>query len=261
MPAEKWMNLRLYVESKLISKAGEVGVSVDASSLLTVLGKFHHATLTWPAGRPCHYALWRLYFTATFRNNNPSKLQPKSQTLEVTEDARASILVWIQALTTRPPPIRRMLICSKAVPSITLDILRMKECPRTDNRIWLRLETPSCLWTRPEKLLDKYHKVSEVAGPSKITVWLEALLEGLEVLDCPTLAEAVIVRTNIVKLAETIDNDLYTKSTLGTLIAQRIHVWLEEMDKKQAEAVSSTEIIPLELRTTLVEGGTLNPWD
>ena len=46
MPAEKWMNLRLYVESKLMSKAGEVGVTVDASSLLTVLGKFHHATLT-----------------------------------------------------------------------------------------------------------------------------------------------------------------------------------------------------------------------
>ena len=155
MPAEKWMNLRLYVESKLMSTAGEVVATVDASSLLTVLGKFHHATLTWPAGRPCLYALWRLYFTATFRNNNPSKLRPKSQTLEVTEDARASILVWVQALTTRPPPIRRMLICSKAVPSITLDILRVKECPRTDNRIWLRLETPSCLWTRPEKLLDK----------------------------------------------------------------------------------------------------------
>ena len=70
------------------------------------------------------------------------------------------------------------------------------------------------------------------AGPSKITVLLEALLEGLEVLDCPTLAEAVIVCTNIVKLAETIDKDLYVKSTLRTLMAQRIHVWLEEMGKK-----------------------------
>ena len=51
---------RLYVESKLMSKASEVGITVDVSSLLTVLCKFHHATLTWPAGRPCLYALWRL---------------------------------------------------------------------------------------------------------------------------------------------------------------------------------------------------------
>ena len=147
------------------------------------------------------------------------------------------------------------------MPSITLDILRVKECPRTDNRIWLRLETPCCLWTRPERLLDEYHNVSEIAGPSKLTVWLEALLEGLEVLDCPTHAEAVIVRTNIVKLAETIDKDLYVKSTLGTLLAQRIHAWLGEMGKRRAQAASSTVMIPLELRTALVEGGTLNPWD
>ena len=85
---------------KQTDEAGEGGVTVDASSLLTVLGKFHNATLAWPAGRPRLYALWRLYFTATFRNNNPSKLRPKSQTLEVMEDARASILVWVQALTT-----------------------------------------------------------------------------------------------------------------------------------------------------------------
>ena len=167
------------------------------------------------------------------------------QVLKVTKAAKASILFWALALQTRPPPMRRMLICGKQVPSLTLDIMRVKECPKTGNRVWVRLETPSCTWKRPERLLDDYKLVADIKEPPKTTIWLEALLEGLEVMDCPTRVEAIIVRTNIVKLAEAIDKDLYVKSTLGTLIAQRIHEWLEEKGKKQAEAVSSTVMIPL----------------
>ena len=234
---------------------------MDASSLLTALGKFHHATLTWPAGRPCLYALWRLYFTATFLNNNPSKLRPKVQVLKVTKAAKASILFWALALQTRPPPMRRMLICGKPVPSLTLDILRVKECPKTGNRVWVRLETPSCTWKRPERLLDDYKLVADIKEPTKTTIWLEALLEGLEVMDCPTRVEAIIIRTNIVKLAEAIDKDLYVKCTLGTEIAQRIHSCLEEMGKSRALVVKPAKTTPLELRSVLVKGGTLNPWD
>ena len=144
---------------------------------------------------------------------------------------------------------------------MTLDILRVKECPKTDNRVWIRLETPCCMWRRPERLLDDYELVSDNKEPSKTTIWLEALLEGLEVVDCPTQVEAIIVRTNIIKLAEAIDKDLYVKSTLGTVIAQRIHSCLEEMGKRRALAVNPAETTPLELRSALVKGGTLNPWD
>ena len=99
----------------------------------------------------------------------------------------------------------------------------------------------------------------EEAGDTceRICVWLETLLEGLEVMDVPTKTEAIIVRTNIYKLAEAIDRDLYVKSEKGMQLSRRIHTHLEEL--RRSLFLGTNQVCPIELRSVLVKGGTPHP--
>ena len=201
----------------------QIGVrpEIYAADLLTLLWKLHHMTLVWSAGRPCLYALRVPYFTATFARNNPSKLRPAKQNLAVSTEAAQSVLFWWDAVTRRPAPTRRILVCNKRYASVTLDILYVKEYPATDRPLWVSI--PSAWWRRPARVMEDLEKPLEDVTSERICVWLETLLEGLEVMDVPHETEAIIVRTNIYKLAEAIDRDLYVKSEKGAQISQRIH--------------------------------------
>ena len=64
---------------------------LDAEILRSALGKFHHHTLVWVAGRPHLYALWRLFYTASFSKSGPSQLMPAKQSLKVTNEVRKSL--------------------------------------------------------------------------------------------------------------------------------------------------------------------------
>ena len=101
-------------------------------------------------------------------------------------------------------------------------------------------------------------KPLEDVTSERICVWLETLLEGLEVMDVPHETEAIIVRTNIYKLAEAIDRDLYVKSEKGAQISQRIHTHLEELSRTLNQKTKQ-EVCPIELRCVLVKGGTPHP--
>ena len=86
---------------------------------------------------------------------------------------------------------------------------------------------------------------------------METLQEGLEVMDIPTAAEAVVVRTNIGKLAEAINKNLYVKSLEGSKISTLIHNILKSREQSPPKENSC----PLELRSVLVKGGTPHPLD
>ena len=53
---------------KILTPEGVVVESLTADSLRTALGKFCHFMRIWRAGKPCLYPLWRLFFTARFRD-------------------------------------------------------------------------------------------------------------------------------------------------------------------------------------------------
>ena len=234
---------------------------VDAGTLLSALGKFHHISLVWPAGRPCLYALWKLYYTAHFKFGDPSKLIPKKQELEVTSEARRAILHWWEEVSLRTIPIRRMICCTALKNYATLDILRVKQYPSTQRPIWIRLANPVCSWERPEVLMGDYGEDSTAKDKERIAVWLEALLEGLELMIVRPTVEVVLIRTNLRKLAEALRKDLYVKSSTGTLIAQKIHDLLEKMGESHPSSSNGARTSPLEIRAVLVYGGTPHPRD
>ena len=139
---------------------------------------------------------------------------PKKQELEVTSEARSANLHWWEAVSLRTPPIRRMICCTALKSYATLDILRVKQYPSTQRPIWIRLANP-----RPEALMGDYGEDSTAKGKERIAVWLEAFLEGLELMIVGPTVEVVLIRTNLRKLAEALRKDLYVKSATGTLIA------------------------------------------
>ena len=262
IPAKKWEALRLWVADKLMNKQRtDVPDRVDAATLRSALGKFHHKTLVWCAGRPSLYALWKLFFTARFKSGDPSKLWPKKQQLVVTTEVKKAILFRWRALLTRKPPIRRMIGCSFQGNFETLDILRVKKWPSTQRPILVRLATPACTWEKPEILMGNYGGEPGPEPPQKIAVWLETLLEGLELMIVRPSAELILVRTNIQKLAEAISKDLYVKSITGTLIAQKIHARLEQLGETHTSSTEGMQTCPLEIRCVLVQGGTPHPRD
>ena len=164
------------------------------------------------------------------------------------------MLFWWVALTTLPPPIRRMLPCTKTPKSVILDIIKVKSSPRNPEPILVRL--PSCWWWRPERLLDDdYQKWNKDAPVQFISIWLEVLQDAIEALDIPTDTMAIVVRTNLYKLAQAIKKDLYVRSELGVKIANNIHQLLWQPRQLHRRS----QICPLELRTVLVEGGTPHP--
>ena len=106
---------------------------------------------------------------------------------------------------------------------------------------------------RPEKL---QASVRPERPTSKLEIWLEALQEGLEVMDLRSDTLGVLVRTNIYKLAEAIRRDLYVKDMAAMVTSNAIHELLARLPK-----IRGNSSCPLELRVVLVEGGTPHPRD
>ena len=164
------------------------------------------------------------------------------------------MLFWWEALNKLPPPIRRMLPCTATPRAITLDIINVKPSPIKPDTILVRL--PSCWWWRPERLLDDDYKQWNKNAPVQfISIWLEVLQDAIEALDIPTDTMAIVVRTNLDKLAPAIKKDLYVRSKLGVKIANHIHQLLWQ----SSQLPRRSPRCPLELRTVLVEGGIPHP--
>ena len=144
-----------------------------------------------------------------------------------------------------------MLRCNEDYSRQILDILRVKEHPKT-SRV-LRLSVSCCSWRRAEKRLDE--RFANRPENRKIAIWLEALQEGLEVMDVFSSTVCIIVRTNIFKLSEAIKKDLYVKDIPGSHIAQAIHEQLATLGKNAGRDC------PLELRVVFIQGGTPHPKD
>ena len=256
VPAEKWQKLRRFMQDKLMTEnKNEVRTSLDAADLLSALGKFHHFTLVLTAGRPSLYALWLLLFTASFSDKTQLKLAPKKQQLKTTPEAAETLFFWWEAVTTLPAPRRLMLPYTRRYHAVTLDIFLIKQLPKTKHPLWVVV--PCCWWRRPMAILGEIGKPKNGDSAEKICIFLETLQEGLEVMDIPTAAEAIVVRTNIGKLAEAIDKNLYVKSLEGAKISNSIHSLLASRDQSPPKA----NPCPLELRSVLVKGGTPHPLD
>ena len=255
IPERKWERLAQFFTEKLLEDdKATVKSKVDAEDLLSGLGKLHHITLVWSAGRPVLYFLWKLYYTAAFSYRQPQKLYPRKQQLRVNPDAARALSFWWEALSKVPPPRRRMLPCTTTPRAVTVDIIRLKPSPKNPETILARV--PTCWWWRPERLLDDdYQKQSKNAPVQSIAIWLEILQDVIEVLDIPSDTLAIVVRTNLYKLAQAIKRDLYVKSDLGVEIANNIHrmLWQRRQCSQRGPEY------PLELRTVLVEGGYPHP--
>ena len=230
---------------------GRAQSSVDAADLLSGLGKFHHFTSVWTTGRPSLYALWLLMFTATFKDKDKLRLHPAKQKLKMSPEAAESMKLWWRAVSTNSAPKRRMLPCNQSFGAITLDIFLIKELPEATHPLWVML--PSCWWRRPLTVLGDVEAPKENGSAEKICIFLETLEEGLEVMDMPTDAVAVVGRSNIYKLVEAINKDLYVKSLDGAKISASIHGLLASRCQSSPD---TNPALPLELRSVLCKGGT-----
>ena len=163
-------------------------------------------------------------------------------------------MFWWEALNELPPPSRRMLPCTTTPRTVTVDILKVKPSPYNPETILVIIH--SCCWWRPERLLDDdYRKRNKGAPVQPISIWLEVLQDAIEALDIPTDTTAIVVRTNLYKLAGAIEKDLYVKSELGVEIANNIYQQLGQTRQLPQRG----QRCPLELRTVLVEGGYPHP--
>ena len=157
---------------------------IDAAVLRSALGKFHHHTLIWVAGRPLLYALWQLFYTAKFTTSRPPKLRPAVQTLKVTTEVRKALEIWWEAISRNEPPRRKMLLCNKTPNWRMVDIWRVKQVAPTETTLYVQI--PSCSWSRPERLQGTYPNRTTEELSCKLCVWLETLHESLEVMMVPT---------------------------------------------------------------------------
>ena len=145
--------------------------------------------------------------------------------------------------------------CTSIPAVVSVDILKIKACPKTRNTILVRL--PSCEWWRPEALLDDEYRKLNTDTPTKcICIWLEVLQDSIEALDLPTATDLIVVRTNVWKLDEAVKRDLYVKSDLGVYIAGTIHRLLSRQSDRSN---NEKQTFPVELRSVLVKGGIPHP--
>ena len=83
IPENKWGALRKWFDEEIPLDTQKGLHFIEAGTLRTALGKFGHAMLIWPAGRPCLYHLWCLLFTALFCDRARIKFSWPGQRLEL----------------------------------------------------------------------------------------------------------------------------------------------------------------------------------
>ena len=236
IPKTKWVALRKWMDANIELDNLDRAPSIVAGTLQTALGKFCHAMLIWPEGRPCLFFLWQLFFTADFRDRTRSKLQMPTQTLKLTVDCIAALTKWKERLLSTAPR-RRVIPCNRKVPTTWIVILRYRVTPHPlEFRVFIA--TPTVCWSVEEP-------TQPVKNKEKLFMfWLSLLLEALQILDTVgTNTELIITRTNIKWLAATIEADCYVRSAKGAWIASKIHETLKNT------LTPSVEPIPLELKS------------
>ena len=239
VPENKWVALRKWIDEEFTFAAQEGLPHIEAGTLQSALGKFCHAMLIWPAGRPCLYHLWSLLFTACYSDRTRAKLSMPQQPLTLTEGCIKAVLKWKERLKGVAPR-RRIVPCHQKVPVAWVALLRYTSAlkPRAYG---IFVATPLGGWTEAEPL-------GECKADSLMVCWLSLLLETLQLLDLSKgEVEMVIVRTNIRKLAAAIDADCYVRSVEGALIASEIH------DHLDWPISSTNELPPVELRAVLLD--------
>ena len=257
IPKKKWRKLRQFIENKFMTDDGTVKAQVDAADLLSGLGKLHHMTQVLTAGRPRLYSLWVMLSRATFSSRKKLELSPKKQMLKVSPEAARAIAYWHKAVSRDNPPKRSVLPCSRSFEFVTLDICLIKEFPRSERPLWVQV--PSAWWRRPMALMGKIGKPTDDSPPEAICIFMEVLQEGVEVMDIPDEAKAIIVRTNITQLATSIDKNLYVKSIQAAKISELIHEHLQNLGQRRQSKTNLGQ--PVELRSVLIRGGTPHPLD
>ena len=83
-------------------------------------------------------------------------------------------------------------------------------------------------------VMEKIGKHTKGETPEAICIFMETLQEGVDVMDIPDSTKAIILRTNITILSESIDKDLYVKSQPAALIAQLIHERLQMLGNRHS---------------------------
>ena len=214
------------------------------------LGKFHHVTEAWPAGRPMLYNLWKLFNTAvvfkysTKQGKRVRVIMQGKQQVRTNPKAHESLRFWRARLTDPRPPRRAMLRCGERPVVTWINIFRLQQ--PTGPVIFLILPSMVAEYCEQE-LATKEDDDTK----SKCTIWLELLLEGLQTLDPPTNLQMVCVRSNIETLHNIILKQLYVKDDRALCVSNNIHEQLRLMARKEGNLKEKIEP-PIELRCALV---------
>ena len=236
IPKTKWEALRHWMDTNIKLAHDKRAPCIAAGTLQTALGKLCHAMLIWPAGRPCLYFLWRLFYTAAFRDRTRSKLQIASQPLKLTDDCITALTIWKERLL-RAAPQRRIIPCNRKVPCTWVMLLRYRVTLHPlEFRVFIA--TPSVCWSVAEP-----KKQGKDKSRGLHLYWMSLLLEVLQVLDTlETATELILVRTNIRWLVTTLEADCYIRSAKGAWLATTLH------DTLKSISGTSVEPIPMELK-------------
>ena len=245
----KWEKLRQFFEKTFQRESSKtLKKYVEAETLERALGKFHHATEVWSAGRPALFSLWRLFHTANFRtrigsyNKQKRCLWPRRQQLYINTQAIESLKFWQQRLANSKPPSRFMLRCGRHPGATWVNIFR------------LPLEADVKLITATASVMGIYSETKLLSAseePVRCHVWMTLLLESLHSLEGSQDLRAVFVRTNIRQLNDTIRKQLYVKSDRTSLLAREIHIELQRIGAESRKA-SDKATPPIELRCALL---------
>ena len=93
--------------------------------------------------------------------------------------------------------------------------------------------------------------IAEDGSTNYDLLWLEGLLESLEMGDPSSAVEVVYVRTNVRRLHTMIDQDLYVRDVYASKVSQAIHRRLAIMGSK-VEIRGTKNIVPAELQCSLL---------
>ena len=218
VPDKKWEKFRKFFKEAALTPEGKVVETITADTLRTTLGKFCHFTRIWPAGRPCLYPLWRLFFTARFRDTQTHYLADKKEELVVGPECNYALHRWNLLVSSPAKPYRRMIPCSTKVRMAWIVMLRFRSL-NTANQSKIYVATADASWEVNEPMTWE-NKID------RIVFWLTLLREAVELIKEQVNEkeiDLILLRTNLHKIAGIVNRDLYIKSEEGMRIASEIH--------------------------------------
>ena len=136
----------------------------------------------------------------------------------------------------------------------------MLRCSKAPNFTWINIfifnhrQPASLVLITPEVMCTKQllsPPIAEDGSTNYDLLWLEGLLESLEMGDPSSAVEVVYVRTNVRRLHTMIDQDLYVRDVYASKVSQAIHRRLAIMGSK-VEIRGTKNIVPAELQCSLL---------